>query len=570
MNDPSKTIESSFEALEITLPSGAQLIAADQRFSASRVLCASPVPSVVFSTLPYANSADNEVPVDYPAEATHPDCPPSVPFLNWSEGNLPVSDGQLPVAHHLLDQPVSPKPSSADWQDVESTLDGTPPPPPTLDGTPPPPVLRDDLNPAPITTQTKSRPNIAEMGDIQGFRIKWDTKAKKQAESMRLDDRLVVLMESLFTQQHMSLFADIKNLREMKGIDRVFADYVAKHADLAEIYNQLNQETKLFLGQCSEVYKRGGGIVLKEFLDYPGIIIGKTPNALIFRHADEVRKYPSVHLQKFLEYEAGVIMKRLRYEGYVAGRGMNRESLISRDGRIIGVRYNYAGGANIYESLVPENNTHAVSLQEKIETMRDLLAYIQDQFHSHDIVHRDLKPDNIMIDDDTHQPRPIDYGHSRPIQRTETVTGKNDIVGTPTHMAPEQARSLLNMALNRLPPDEIQRLQDQGYQLRPPLTEQYIAGICAQDVKKCSPAVDVYALGILFYQLLTGELPYPEIQTLHGLGRHILGRVYTYPKVIPAIPDVLQSIIFKAIDLYPENRYANAAEFLAALNSIEL
>src|SRR5438874_11300831 len=88
--------------------------------------------------------------------------------------------------------------------------------------------------------------------------------------------------------------------------------------------------------------------------------------------------------------------------------------------------------------------------------------------HEHGILHRDIKPGNILLDG-RGEPHLTDFGLARLVETESTVTRTTEILGTPSYMAPEQA---------------------------------------AGDIKAIGPATDVYALGAVFYQLLTGQPPF--------------------------------------------------------------
>ncbi len=144
--------------------------------------------------------------------------------------------------------------------------------------------------------------------------------------------------------------------------------------------------------------------------------------------------------------------------------------------------------------------------------------------HDYGVIHRDLKPGNIMVDE-LNRPRLLDFGLSRVSREAEgeqsllTMTG--DFVGTPRYMSPEQATG------------------------RP------------QDVDE---RTDVFALGVILYELIVGILPYP-VEQARGLRIFEVFRDSEPVKpsaLHPTIPPDLEIILLKAVHKDKQQRYASA------------
>ena len=146
--------------------------------------------------------------------------------------------------------------------------------------------------------------------------------------------------------------------------------------------------------------------------------------------------------------------------------------------------------------------------------------------HQHGIVHRDLKPSNVMLDD-RGEPIVMDFGLAHNVNTAENarLTQAGAILGTPAYMAPEQVRGELG---------------------------------------QIGPACDIYALGVMLYQFLTGELPFG------GPIMMVFAQIVTQPPVKPSElrPDVdpaLEAICLKMMAKSIGDRYATMEDVAAAL-----
>ncbi len=143
--------------------------------------------------------------------------------------------------------------------------------------------------------------------------------------------------------------------------------------------------------------------------------------------------------------------------------------------------------------------------------------------HARGLVHRDIKPDNVLINGD-HRVKLGDFGLVRAASR-EAVD--DQIVGTVSYLAPEQ--------------------------------------VTGADI---TPAADVYSAGIVFYELLTGEVPFSGATPLEHAKARLSADLPAPSSRISGIPPLFDALVASATARSAEERFADAAEFLAALDDV--
>jgi serine/threonine-protein kinase len=146
----------------------------------------------------------------------------------------------------------------------------------------------------------------------------------------------------------------------------------------------------------------------------------------------------------------------------------------------------------------------------------DALQYI----HSHGVVHRDLKPENIMVDEHDNI-KLIDFGIAGNANaRRLTFANFSQTMGTPDYISPEQVKG-----------------------------------------KRGDARSDLFALGVMLYEMLTGKVPYSGDNPFLIMNDRLLNNPVPPREVDPAVTPQLQEIIYRALEREPKNRYASARDF---------
>ena len=150
-----------------------------------------------------------------------------------------------------------------------------------------------------------------------------------------------------------------------------------------------------------------------------------------------------------------------------------------------------------------------------------------DHAHRMGIVHRDIKPDNILIEASTGRPLLVDFGISKRVNEDGTMPDAHDgmVVGTPLYMSPEQA-------------------------------------LGHRDV---DARTDIYAMGALLYQMITGAPPFDGTSSQEIVAKHLTDPVRVPPAIAARVPPAVIEVIERAMAKQPADRFQSAGAMLEPL-----
>ncbi|PYX40437.1 MAG: hypothetical protein DMG81_06240 [Acidobacteria bacterium] len=157
---------------------------------------------------------------------------------------------------------------------------------------------------------------------------------------------------------------------------------------------------------------------------------------------------------------------------------------------------------------------HELSIRLTLRIL-DALEYI----HSHGVVHRDLKPENIIVDEHDNI-KLIDFGIAANAKSRRLTFAKFSQMGTPDYISPEQVKG-----------------------------------------KRGDARSDLYALGVMLYEMLTAKVPFSGANPLLVMNDRLLNSPVPPREIDPTIPPQFQEVIYRALERDPRKRYPSAHDF---------
>ena len=152
----------------------------------------------------------------------------------------------------------------------------------------------------------------------------------------------------------------------------------------------------------------------------------------------------------------------------------------------------------------------------------DALSYA----HARGMIHRDIKPSNILIDESGNCLL-TDFGLARMAEAEDKITSSGQVMGTPAYMSPEQGTG------------------------------------SATDSRS-----DIYSLGIIFYEMLTGRVPYTAETPIAVVFKHVQDPLPSARRFNPSLSEGLELVLLKSLAKNPEERYQTADAFVGAVQQV--
>ena len=257
-------------------------------------------------------------------------------------------------------------------------------------------------------------------------------------------------------------------------------------------------------------------------------LIARSGMASIFKAVDRLSGATVAIKVPYLQFESDVVFYGRFQREEAVGRRLDHPNIIKvltpRHKSRMYIAMEYVDGISLRAIMRNERPLKTERALDFARQVCDAMVYM----HSQGVVHRDLKPENVLVTAEG-RIKIMDFGIALDESaRRLTWSGLSTTIGTPDYMAPEQ-----------------------------------VSG------RHGDARTDVYALGTMLFEMLTGELPFAGTNVYSMMRAKTSEDPQPPSHFVPDIDPHLQEIILRAIERSPRNRYPSAAEMLADLNAPE-
>jgi serine/threonine-protein kinase len=257
-------------------------------------------------------------------------------------------------------------------------------------------------------------------------------------------------------------------------------------------------------------------------------LIARSGMASIFKAVDRLSGATVAIKVPYLQFESDVVFYGRFQREEAVGRRLDHPNIIKvltpRHKSRMYIAMEYVDGISLRAIMRNERPLKTERALDFARQVCDAMVYM----HSQGVVHRDLKPENVLVTAEG-RVKIMDFGIALDESaRRLTWSGLSTTIGTPDYMAPEQ-----------------------------------VSG------RHGDARTDVYALGTMLFEMLTGELPFAGTNVYSMMRAKTSEDPQPPSHFVPDIDPHLQEIILRAIERSPRNRYPSAAEMLADLNAPE-